>query len=122
VLFPLPEVAPANPLAGGSEHQLPGRHGAQALSWQVSSDSMRDSFVVVASDKPRPELDNAIAALRHAQQDSSRGAFMLAPAPAESAISSTALHDALAALPADETRVRRWHYTFPHQEFAPRGN
>jgi len=121
VLFPLPDVAPANPLAGGSEHQLPGRHGLQALSWQVSSDSMRDSFVVVASDQPQPQLENAIAAWRHAQQGNSRGALTLAPAPADEAISSAELRDALSALPADETRVRHWRYTFPHQEFAPSG-
>ncbi len=122
VLFPLPDVAPSNPLAGGSEHQLPGRHGMQALSWQVSSDSMRDSFVVVAADQPQPRLENAIAAWRHAQQDNSRGALSLAPAPVDEVISSTELRDALDELPDDEARVRRWRYTFPHQEFAPRGN
>jgi eukaryotic-like serine/threonine-protein kinase len=122
VLFPLQDVAPANPLAGGSEHQLPGRHGMQVLSWQVSSDSLRDSFVVVACDQPQPQLENAITAWRHAQLETSRGTLMLAPAPVEEAISSVALRDALAALPADEARVRRWHYTFPHQAFAPRNN
>ena len=121
VLFPLLDVTPTNPLAGGSEHQLPGRHGLQALSWQVSSDSMRDSFVVVVSDQPQPKLENAIAAWRHAQQETSRGALNLAPAPADEAISSAELRDALAALPADEGRVRRWSFTFPHQEFAPSG-
>jgi hypothetical protein len=83
---------------------------------------MRDSFVVVASDQPQPQLENAIAAWRHAQQETSRGALNLAPAPADEAISSAELRDALAALPPDEGRVRRWRYTFPHQEFAPRNN
>jgi hypothetical protein len=46
---------------------------------------------------------------------------MLAPAPSDESISSAELRDALAKLPADETRVRHWHYTFPHQEFAPSG-
>ncbi len=115
VLFPLSDVTPANPLAANAEYQLPGKRGAQALSWQVSSSAQREQFIVIASDQPRPELDAAIVAWRHAEQNSTaRGALTLAPAAGETAISSAALREVLDRVSAGDEHARQWRFGFPH--------
>ena len=116
VLFPLPNVEPANPLDANADYQLPGKRGAQALSWQVNSNAEREQFVVIASDQPQPKLDAAIAVWRRAGENTtSRGALGLAPASREAEISSVALRDELEKLGIDDTHVRRWRFAFPHQ-------
>jgi hypothetical protein len=115
VLFPLPNVEPANPLGANTDYQLPGRRGIQTLSWQVSSNAEREQFIVIASDQPQPKFDAAIAAWRRAGENtSSRGALALAPASTDAEISSVALRNELDKLAADDVHIRRWRFTFPH--------
>jgi eukaryotic-like serine/threonine-protein kinase len=115
VLFPLPGIEPANPLAANTAYQLPGKSVAQALTWQVSSSAEREQFVIVAADQPQPRLEQAIAAWHRAGESAStRGALGLAPAPAETEISSASLRAELDRLGADTAHVRSWYFVFPH--------
>lgn len=117
VLFPLRGIEPANPLAAETRYQLPGKNAAQALTWQVSSAATREQFVVIAADSAQTELEAAIAAWQHAGQESTqRGATGLAPAPAETEVSSAALRTQLERVGADNAHVRQWHFVFPHDK------
>ena len=117
VLFPLPGIQPANPLAANTSYQLPGKSATQPMSWQVSSNAEREQFIVVAADAAQPQLEQAIAAWQHAAKTAeTRGALSLAPAPAEMDISSASLRAELQRLAADPSHVRRWLFVFPHSD------
>jgi eukaryotic-like serine/threonine-protein kinase len=119
VLFPLAGVEPGNPLAANTDYQLPGKAGASALTWQVSSQADREEFVVLASDVPQAQLEQAVAAWQHAgaaDTGAVRGALGLAAAPDDTQIRSASLRATLAALETDAHggQLRRWRFVFPH--------
>jgi hypothetical protein len=118
VLFPLTGVEPANPLDAGISHRLPGRNGATALSWQVSSGAERDEFVVVAATTAQPELDRAIANWQRADAahvPPTRGTLGLSAAPDDTQIASAPLRTLLQRLEHDGS-VRHWRFEFPHAD------
>lgn len=83
VLFPLPDIAPANPIEPGTRWQLPGHDGVTALSWQVDSEASSETFVLVASATPLPAVEDSIAQWRHVVSPDralvARGVGRLAP-------------------------------------------
>jgi len=115
VLFPLDGVEPANPLAAGGTHRLPGRRNGESVAWTVSSHAAREEFIVVAATTPQPELERAIAAWQHAGGDAgaTRGAMGLSAAPDQDEIASAALRDLLQRVERDD-HVRHWRFAFPH--------
>jgi hypothetical protein len=60
VLFPVAGLSPANPLAAGVKHRLPGHRGEVAQDWQVSSAGGTESFLLVAARAPVPLLEDEI--------------------------------------------------------------
>jgi len=119
VLFPLTGVDPANPLAANTAYRLPGKHNAQALTWQVSSIAEREELVVIAATAQQLELERAIAGWQHAAStaDTTRGALALSAAPDSAEVASAPLRAVLERLEraGGSDGVRHWHYTFPHQ-------
>ena len=65
VLYPLPGVAPGNPLTPGTRWQLPGHDGLTGLSWQVDSEAERETFVVISSPRRLSQVEDSIAQWRH---------------------------------------------------------
>ncbi len=59
VLFPLPGVAPDNPLRAG-EHRLPGALAGEQQSWQVTSAGGRERFLIVGSQSPLDRLEELL--------------------------------------------------------------
>lgn len=116
VLFPLPGLKTVNPLAANVDYRLPGAMDAAPLTWQVSSDAVREQFIVVAADAPQPSLERRIAAWRHAQRPGAvRGALELAQDAQAMLALSPDLQRLLAELgPPDDTHLRRWRFVFPH--------
>jgi hypothetical protein len=72
LLFPLPGQTPANPLAPGERHRLPGTQNGQRYFWRVSSPGGREHFLIFATPErseafermfaslPRPRLDQPV--------------------------------------------------------------
>ncbi len=69
VLFPLATRGERNPLAAGAIHRLPGREGAEDLSWQVTSAGGRETFLILASREPLQPVVEAVAAIAQASSD-----------------------------------------------------
>ncbi len=112
VLFPLPGET-GNPVHGGDTLTLPGGDHS-TLAWEVTADSAREEFVVIAALTPPAELDAQLAAWTPAQDsDDTRsvGAVVNAPAPE---LRGEHLRQVLAKLPHDAQRIRVWHFLFPH--------
>jgi len=59
-LFPIPGLDLANPLPAG-RHRLPGTIGGAANDWQVTSAGGVETFLVVASAAPIPEIEHRIS-------------------------------------------------------------
>lgn len=57
LLYPLPGLDSANPLAGQTRHRLPGTRGGVPQDWQVTSGRGTESFLVVAARRPLPSLE-----------------------------------------------------------------
>ena len=51
LLFPLPGL-PANPLAAGTRHEIPGIVNGSRVNWRVSSAGGREHFLIFASPQP----------------------------------------------------------------------
>lgn len=66
VLFPLRALGPQNPLAPGRDHRLPGGTATAEHYWQVSDVGGRETFYVIASKDPLPELERDLAGLPQA--------------------------------------------------------
>ena len=66
VLFPIADAQWKNPLTGGTSHRLPGDTDWAYDSWEVSSAGGRESFIVVASLEPLPEMEAALARMESA--------------------------------------------------------
>ena len=67
VLFPL-DTSASNPLHAGEQLQLPGGAGS-TQAYEVTADSAREEFLVVASLAPLPDLEGE---LRHWHQAASQ--------------------------------------------------
>mgnify|MGYP003694504743 CR=1 FL=1 len=74
-------------------HQLPGRLRGQPFAWQVTSAGGDESFVIVASRRPLPEMESLAASLDAASPDrapvesneATRGVGGMAPDPSPAA-------------------------------------
>jgi hypothetical protein len=87
VLFPLAGLDLQNPIPPGRAIQLPGSAEGAALSWQISSPTESEEFVMVASPKALPGFERLLADARQAGIESdaaTRGASKLRTAPASS--------------------------------------
>ena len=115
VLFPLPGIEPANPLAANMQYRLPGKKDGESVAWTVSSHAEREEFVVVAATTPQPELESAIASWRHAggETGAARGALGLSAAPDQADVASAPLRQILERVERDD-RLRHWRFVFPH--------
>jgi serine/threonine protein kinase len=60
VLFPIPGVAPANPLPPSVRHHLPGRLGDSLVYWNVTSAGGRESITAVASREPLEQWETLL--------------------------------------------------------------
>ena len=67
-LFPLAGTEPANPLPSG-DLRLPGRINGVEQDWVVTSEGGTESFLLVASRLPLPELESALTELEDASGD-----------------------------------------------------
>ena len=63
LLFPQPGYATQNPLPGGADVELPGAIDGRDFAWTVTSAGGRETFLVVASPEPVPELEEGAAGL-----------------------------------------------------------
>lgn len=64
LLFPQPRFARSNPLPADSTLILPGAMDGREVAWTVTSAGGRETFLVVASPEPVPELEAGAAGLR----------------------------------------------------------
>lgn len=69
VLFPLASRGARNPIPAGAPHRLPGREGAEELTWQVTSAGGRETFLVLASRTPLPPVAEVAAGIPEASTD-----------------------------------------------------
>jgi serine/threonine protein kinase len=85
VLFPLAGLDLQNPLPPDRAIQLPGRADGRALSWQISSPTASEEFVMIAAPNALPGLERRLAAAQQAEIETdtaTRGAAQLRTAPA----------------------------------------
>ena len=68
VLFPLPGLLPANPLAPGG-HRLPGNLAGEPQSWEVTSAGGKERFLIVGSRNTLPELERLREEHERARRD-----------------------------------------------------
>lgn len=115
VLFPQEAANLRNPQRGGATLQLPGGVDS-SLAWEVTADSAREEFVVVAALQPLPELEQAIFGWQraHIPADTTRAVGAIVDAPA-AVIQGVHLRRILAVLGHDPAHVRVWQYRFAHQ-------
>ena len=66
VLFPLAGLDQQNPLPSGRAIQLPGSADGAALSWQISSPTTSEEFVMIASPMALPGFERLLADARQA--------------------------------------------------------
>ena len=97
-LFPIAGLETTNPLSSEELHQLPGRLRGQPFAWQVTSATGDESFGIVASRRPLPEMESLAASLDAASPDRApvetnevtRGVGGMAPDPSPAAKSAAA--------------------------------
>jgi serine/threonine-protein kinase len=65
-LYPVPGATPGNPLAGSSQHRLPGSLGGKPFDWQVTSAGGSEDICVIASRTPIAALESELAHVPHA--------------------------------------------------------
>lgn len=114
VLYPLANNAPNLQHAGGVL-TLPGGDGS-TLAWEVTADSSREEFLVIASLAPQPELENLLAGWRHvlaAPNGDKRSVGMVVDAPV-AILHGEHLKRLLALLHHDTQHVRVWQFRFQH--------
>ncbi|MGA9333023.1 MAG: serine/threonine-protein kinase [Rudaea sp.] len=115
VLFPLNATA-RNPLHAGVQLQLPGGTGS-TQAYEVTADSAREEFLVVASLAPLPDLEGELNSWRHAATADTAptrgvGAIVDVSAPL---LRGAHLHALLDRLRQDPAHVRVWQYSFTHR-------
>jgi eukaryotic-like serine/threonine-protein kinase len=69
LLFPIKGRTDANPLPGGTRHRLPGTRVNERLSWRVTSEGVREHFLIFVSPQPSPMFDRLFAALPPPEPD-----------------------------------------------------
>jgi serine/threonine-protein kinase len=67
LLFPLPDIAPVNPVPAGTGIRLPGSRNSQQYNWVVTSPGGRDHFFVYVSPDRLTDFEQLLAALPRAQ-------------------------------------------------------
>jgi predicted Ser/Thr protein kinase len=67
LLFPIPGLRPANPIAPDEIQHLPGFLEQDQAFWKVTSAGGRESFLVIASLEPVHEIEEATAGLQPAR-------------------------------------------------------
>jgi serine/threonine protein kinase len=63
LLFPIKGRTDDNPLPGNARHRLPGTRLNERLSWRVTSEGIREHFLIFVSPKPEPMFDRLFASL-----------------------------------------------------------
>lgn len=120
VLFPLPGIAPVNPLKPGTRWQLPGHDGITALSWQVDREAASETFVVIASAQPLQRVETRIAQWSRALDPDSalvaRGVGRLAPVQVPTRAQGAELAALMRDIDCDAARatLRCERFVFPH--------
>jgi hypothetical protein len=66
-LFPLKNLALANPLEGRVQHRLPGDLGREVHYWTVTSAGGRETIMAIGSRAPIVELEKALAGVPSAR-------------------------------------------------------
>ena len=123
VLFPILGAFPANPLAPGTVHHIPGSIDGRLVDWQVVTDAPSEEIVVLVAREPQPDLDREIARLDHANADPatasiSRGMSKLVPAPEILTIGNPYLREVLAKTRLSDSpdKIRVWDFRLPHAQ------
>ena len=112
VLFP-GAGEPNNPVHANTALMLPGGERA-TLAWQVTDDSAREEFVVIAATEPQAVLESELVAWKHAEGNAdvrAVGSVVDVPPPV---LRGKHLQQLLAAIRLDADHVRAWQYTFAH--------
>lgn len=109
VLYPAAQSAAA--LHAGATLLLPGA----ASAWEVTADSTREEFVVLAATMPQPQLDSELADWQrvHRARADTRGVGSIVDVPAP-VLHGEHLRRILAALDRDRAHVRVWQFSFAH--------
>ncbi len=124
VLFPITGAFPANPLAPGTLHHIPGSVDGRLVDWQVVTDAPSEEVVVLVAREPQPDLDREIARLDRANTDDDsapalpRSMSKLAPAPEILTIGNPYLREVLAKtrLSNSTDNIRVWDFRLPHAQ------
>lgn len=123
VLFPILGAFPANPLAPGTLHHIPGSIDGTLVDWQVVTDAASEEIVVLVAREPQPDLDREIARLDQASSDPAtasiaRSMSKLAPAPEILTIGNPYLREVLAKtrLGDGADKIRVWDFRLPHAQ------
>lgn len=119
VLFPLDGLEQHNPLPGGHEHHLPGAVQGRELAWEIASAAASESFVLIASADPLPELGERVARMQAADVDldAQRGATRARALPADSGMEAASLATLVQLAKqeqADPERLLVMHLRLPH--------
>jgi eukaryotic-like serine/threonine-protein kinase len=121
VLFPILGAFPANPLAPGTLHHIPGSIDGRLVDWQVVTDAPSEEIVVLVAREPQPDLDREIARLDHANADPAtasiaRSMSKLVPAPEILTIGNPYLREVLAKTRLSDSadKIRVWDFRLPH--------
>jgi hypothetical protein len=119
VLFPLPGLEQQNPLAGDRDHRLPGTVDGRELAWEIASVAASESFVLIASADPLPELARHVAKMQAAKIDigGQRGASRLRALSTHDHLQATslaALVDLAKKDQADPSRLLVMDLRLPH--------
>ena len=113
VLFPGAGEA-RNPILANSTLLLPGGERT-TLAWEVTADSVREEFLVIAATEPQTDLESDLAGWKRAASNDADvravGSVVDVPPPV---LQGKHLQKLLAAIRRDPEHVRSWRYTFAH--------
>lgn len=100
VLFPVAGLDRQNPLPAGEPSLLPGNIGDRTVSWEISSPSASEEFVLIVADRPLEALAQRLAAANPASlpepAGTARGAARLRSTPAGIALEGAQLNELVA--------------------------
>lgn len=113
VLFPIDGLERTNPLPAGRELELPGRLGDRELSWEITSPTEYEEFVLIVSDRPLPFLADRLGGAARAELPAptlSRGAGRIrVEVPQAPAVEGRALAALIAQANAQHRDPQRLH-------------
>ena len=118
VLYPLDRAATAA-LPERTETLLPGDAQDPTLAWQVTDDSAREEFLVVAALAPIASLETSIADWRRSaqaahDQETTRSLGTVVSGGDAPVLRGVHLRTVLTRLPRDRESVRTWRFAFTH--------